>query len=410
MILLCVACSSGINTEDKNNITSTGNQDTQMMGLSSSSIVPDGAICSVNGEYIFDIEITSIYEQFDGEYSYNKILDDSIIELLVVQKAPEYGFTVSDDEIQSAVLAYKTNFPTFYESALEVNTEKQFQSKLKTTLLFEKVKDYVCHNIISNKENITQTELLSFKQSCGLIDHLDEYNDETVIISLWSDIQNYLFLEWANGLKPSAEIIYYAPNDTDSMFQFNQLSSKFSTEVNRLYFDPETTYKETWTFDEAVSYFGRDFRPSYIPDGLNSIMDYEDDFRFTVLNNINGSIAYDVLMLNYENDFKSNEPLEKALTLQVSKQEIWTDAPVTNETGETKSIIDGTEVVLAEKQLPYGPYLDSSDGTKIPSGYYTMLVAQFYHENIYYRITSKNIDRNEFIKILYSIIQCDSSN
>jgi len=365
--------------------------------------VPVGVVCSVNGEYISHSEIESVYDQFDGRYSYNKILGDSILEVLAIQLAPKYGLTVNDDEVQAAITMYKNQYPTFYDAAMEVNTSEEFINKIKTNLLFSKVKEYVCSHIISTKENVTQTELLSFKQRYGLIEHLKEYSDEVVISSLWHDIQNFLFLEWGEALKKEAEIIFYNPNDTTDVFRFNELSFNCLEENGRLYFDPETTYVDTWTFDDAIKYIGYDFRPSNIPEGLQCIVDCDKDYKFTVIYNSDGSMAYDVLRIDYEEYLETSESQESKLTVQVSKQEIWTDAPVATNEEEKMSIVGGVEVVLAGKKLPYGPYIETDDGDKIPSGYCDVLVAQFNKEGIYYRITTENIEMDEFIKILYSV-------
>ncbi len=366
--------------------------------------IPKGVVCSVNGEYIYDSEITDVYRQFDGKYTYNKILNDSIIELLVVQKSSEYGLAVSDDELQSAISYYESQYPSFYNAALETNTKDQLEKKLKATLLFSKTKKYVCQNIISNKENITEAELYSFQQSYGLTEHLSEYSNETIIYSLWDDIQNYLFSEWSNSLKSNAQIIFFNPDDPNSeIFYFAPLPPE-SVELKVNFDDNIGTRKEQITFNEAVSYIGHDFRPTYVPSDLQCILDFDKSHVFELVYDPDNSVAYDVFTITYEEDFKSSDPLEKLLSIQISKQQPVGDSlPISNSTF-VQSVVGNTCIELGEAEISYGPYIETSDKISIPAGYSQVFISRFFVDGVFYRITAQNIDRTEFIKIISSIV------
>ena len=60
----------------------------------------EDAIVSVNGYYISASDINTVYEECkDSGVSYEKIVEDSILEILVAQKSAEYGIKLSEKEL-----------------------------------------------------------------------------------------------------------------------------------------------------------------------------------------------------------------------------------------------------------------------------------------------------------------------
>lgn len=57
----------------------------------------EDAIVSVNGYYILASDINTVYEECrDSGVSYEKIVEDSILEILVAQKSVKYGIKLSE--------------------------------------------------------------------------------------------------------------------------------------------------------------------------------------------------------------------------------------------------------------------------------------------------------------------------
>lgn len=65
------------------------------------------------------------------------------------------------------------------------------------------------------------------------------------------------------------------------------------------------------------------------------------------------------------------------------------------------SDIEGTAVTFGYCSMPYGPY-DSE--THEPAGYYNMYTAEFKHNGIEYQIVAEQMEAEEFVKVVASII------
>ena len=65
------------------------------------------------------------------------------------------------------------------------------------------------------------------------------------------------------------------------------------------------------------------------------------------------------------------------------------------------SDIDGTAVTFGYRSMPYGPY---NPNTHEPSGYYDMYVAEFEYDGIKYQIVAEQMEAEEVVKVVSSII------
>ncbi len=65
------------------------------------------------------------------------------------------------------------------------------------------------------------------------------------------------------------------------------------------------------------------------------------------------------------------------------------------------SDIDGTAVTFGYRSMPYGPY---DPDTHEPSGYYDMYVAEFEYDGIEYQLVAEQMEAEEVVKVVSSII------
>ena len=65
------------------------------------------------------------------------------------------------------------------------------------------------------------------------------------------------------------------------------------------------------------------------------------------------------------------------------------------------SDIDGTADTFGYRSMPYGPY---NPDTREPFGYYDMYVAEFEYDGIEYQIVAEQMEAEEVVKVVSSII------
>lgn len=92
----------------------------------------------------------------------------------------------------------------------------------------------------------------------------------------------------------------------------------------------------------------------------------------------------------------------KGFSITASKIGILSDCVYLLPENEVKtSDIDGTAVTFGYRSMPYGPY---NPDTHEPSGYYDMYVAEFEYDGIEYQIVAEQMEAEEVIKVVSSII------
>lgn len=178
------------------------------VALPQDNINLEDAIVSVNGYYILASNIDAVYEESKASgISYEKIVEDSILEILVVQQSSEYGIKLSEKELDEIIEDFQLEQEEFYSEAIKIYGEENLKEKLRIRNLFSRTKDYVMNNVIL-KDGITHDDIERFKIKYHLEDQLAPHSDEQIIHDLQREIEGFLFNEWMASLKDSAEIIY----------------------------------------------------------------------------------------------------------------------------------------------------------------------------------------------------------
>lgn len=168
----------------------------------------EDAIVSVNGYYILASDINTVYEDCrDSGVSYEKIVEDSILEILVAQKSVKYGIKLSEKELDKIMLDFQLEQKSFFSEAIDIYGEEKLREKLRIRNLFSRTKNYILTNVIL-KNGITHKDIERFKIKYHLEEQLRPYSDEQIIHDLQREIESFLFNEWMVSLKDSAEITY----------------------------------------------------------------------------------------------------------------------------------------------------------------------------------------------------------
>lgn len=185
----------------------------------------------------------------------------------------------------------------------------------------------------------------------------------------------------------------------------NELSDFIDADYAR--YNPETDEKVVWHKDNIISYYGTELTPAYIPAGL--FASPKNDTA-TVWVGQDGEIVEDTIDLGFYSGFyedgspklTENVSAVQGFSITVSKIGIVNDCIYLLTENEVKiSDIGGTAVTFGYRSMPYGPY-DSE--THEPSGYYDMYVVEFECEGNEYMIIAKQMEMEELVKVVSSII------
>lgn len=171
--------------------------------------VPESDVAAfVNGEKIFvdDIKrVLSEYDETDG-ITYEKILQNSIDELVVVQHGIKQGYDATDEEIKQRELYLKNNMPEVYFEIEEIGIEK-YRENLRNLIIFEKVKkDYL--EKFSKETKVTDDEAKQW-----YVDNISkdmknfEKNRALIISSLQDEKKNERIDDFIKTLRKDSEII-----------------------------------------------------------------------------------------------------------------------------------------------------------------------------------------------------------
>lgn len=196
----------------------------------------------------------------------------------------------------------------------------------------------------------------------------------------------------------------YAPagdtaQDLSREVYFNQLDVA-SADAARRYYDPETTYEEKWDAAQFLSYFGKEVRPGWLPEGMT--LQTQSN---TVIRETDDTLCYDTWTLTYrQKDYEAGtyQPTEPLLRLSVSKIGLLSDCIYVFDQEKTPSVIWDTTVWLGTRQMSYGPY---DPDTHEPSGYYELCIAEFSCADVQYELVGENITRDDFVRIVASMLK-----
>lgn len=174
-----------------------------------------------------------------------------------------------------------------------------------------------------------------------------------------------------------------------------------------LWRDPELYDRIWWDRNAVIDYYGKDLTPVYVPDGLTAA---NANGTAQVVADKSGHIVEDTVWLGFYHDYNKNgDPkltegvtARKGFSITVSKIGLLHDCLYILPENEVKtSDIDGTAVTFGYRSMPYGPY---DPDTHEPSGYYDMYVAEFEHDGIEYEIVAEQMEAEEVVKVVSSMI------
>jgi len=173
----------------------------------------------------------------------------------------------------------------------------------------------------------------------------------------------------------------------------------------RLFFDPETTYRETWDWSKVVEYLGKDITPDYLMPGLQTNPWIDRQNQYLVILNNDGSIAYDRIWLEYYTEYPFDDGSQviggdsTGIRIIASKMEGINDCGVVWGENMEESLLNGVIVRFGHRSFGYGGTNEN------PDFYYDMYVAEFSKDGINYYVLSSNISEQEFVKMVDSLTE-----
>jgi Zn-finger nucleic acid-binding protein len=167
------------------------------------------AVACVNGYYIFSSDVENVYNEYkEAGISRNRIIEDSISEILVVQCSKRYGISISDKELDTIMMTFKISQPDLFEESLAQYGEHKLKEKLYIRNLFSKTKKHITENILL-KNGVPYDAIDRFVSHYGLEKQLSPYSDEQILRDLGREIEAFLFNEWLENLREGAIIEYF---------------------------------------------------------------------------------------------------------------------------------------------------------------------------------------------------------
>ena len=164
-------------------------------------------------------------------------------------------------------------------------------------------------------------------------------------------------------------------------------------------YNPETDVEVVWNREDIIDYYGTDLVPAYIPNGFSA---FAENNEAVVYIGQDGSVVEDTDYLYFYNNEAAQNGIKQGFSITASKIGIVQTCFYLLPEDEVKtSDIGGTAVAFGYRSVPYGPYVAE---TKEPSGYYDMYVAEFEHDGIEYQIVAEQMEAEEVVKVVSSII------
>ena len=204
-----------------------------------------------------------------------------------------------------------------------------------------------------------------------------------------------------DDIQPTTAEIHISMSD----IIMNEIDGFASADYAR--YNPETCDEVIWSKEDIANYYGTDLTPAYIPDGL--FASPRNDTT-TVYTELDGTVVEDTVMLSfYHAYYEDGSPKFTAdiaacygFSVTASKIGIINDCDYLLPGNEVKtSDIEGIAITFGYRSMPYGPF---DPETHEPSGYYDMYVAQFEQDGIEYYIVAEQMDAEEVVKVVSSII------
>lgn len=178
------------------------------------------------------------------------------------------------------------------------------------------------------------------------------------------------------------------------------------SDKSRRYYDPALYHDVYWKQEDVTAYFGREIAPAYIPSGL---LASPLNGTATVIADQNGGIQMDSVTLNYYHDYYEDGSPKltddvaavKGFSLEVSRMGILPDCYQYKGEKIKTSEIEGVSVSIGHYSMEYGPY---DPQTHEPAGYFGQYVADFSYDGVEYRLVASQLELEEVVKVVASVI------
>lgn len=167
----------------------------------------------------------------------------------------------------------------------------------------------------------------------------------------------------------------------------------------KLYFDPKTTHEEQWTEEKTVKYLGKDIRPAYLPENLSKNRQEADNATQFVIMNNDGTAAYDNINYYYYAD--PENPASPSLSVKASKGKLPLECVLYRSQDQKESTINGSKLLVGHEVIQSEPV----DGSSAAASTYDLYYAEFQYEGVGYRVVSKYLPQEEFVKVLVSLFE-----
>ncbi|MCL2399096.1 MAG: hypothetical protein FWC91_05030 [Defluviitaleaceae bacterium] len=166
----------------------------------------ENILVRVNDDFIYRERVDLVYIDFEGTVTYERIVMDSILELLVVQKSPYFGISLSEEELQGMINLFEEMEPEFFYDAIETFGIYELREKLRIRNLFSMTKDYVIENVLFPYGEIPTEATRRFIDENNLTEQLAHFTYAQILNDLGIEVVEFTFRRWMEGLKANADI------------------------------------------------------------------------------------------------------------------------------------------------------------------------------------------------------------
>jgi len=163
-----------------------------------------------------------------------------------------------------------------------------------------------------------------------------------------------------------------------------------------------------WDREAVARYYGRPLAPSYVPEGLTP--NNPEDSTLVVIRKADGAVVWDTVYHGYYEIFGAWEDgsprtidercVSHGFTVAASRVGL-TDCCVYSYDEVKQSDIAGVPVTIGYSSMSHGPY---DPDTHEPAGYYDLYVAEFTLDGIQFKVTADEMELEDVVKIVASVI------
>ena len=173
----------------------------------------ENILVRVNDDFVYRERVDLVYLDHEGTtVTYERIINDTILELLVVQQAPRFGISLSDEELQNIMESFEEIEPEVFNDAVETFVINELREKLRIRNIFSTTKDYVIDNILFPNGEISSETIRWFAEANDLAEQFAQFTDEEILDELRRDIVEFTFRQWMEELREDADIEFIGFN------------------------------------------------------------------------------------------------------------------------------------------------------------------------------------------------------